>query len=73
MDTSDVMIHIDGELDDSQRAALENGMLDADGVIASRFNKPHLLMVSFDPVKIGSKALLQIVQEKGHAGQLVGL
>lgn len=73
MRTPDVMIHFDDSLSCAQQQAIEAGLREMDGVIAPRFNKPHLLVVLYDSDKIDSATLLKAVTGRGHRAQLVGL
>lgn len=75
MKYSDVLIHINDEINvdeqDNFVAQLEN----LDGVNAPRFNKEknHLILVSYDPNIISSLTLLNKIKEQGFEAQLVGL
>ncbi len=73
MQTSDIIIHIDGPLDANRRRAIEDGMRAVDGVIAPRFSRDRLLAVVYDPGRASAAALLDAVRGHGHRAQLVGL
>lgn len=73
MQNTDIMIHINELLDDNQRQQLESQLREIPGVIAPRFNKPHLLLVSYDLECTHSFKLLHLVKSKGYQAQLVGL
>ena len=73
MQTSDVMIHIDENLDTSKQQELETEIRELEGVIAPRFNLEHLLLVSYNPDKTSSSELLSVVKDKGYNAQLVGM
>lgn len=73
MHTPDVTIHIDATLDRDQQQTLEASMREIDGVIAPRFNLPHLLVVLYNAEKTSSAALLDCVRGQGYRAQLVAL
>jgi len=73
MHTPDITIHINQELDREKREELELSMRRIDGVIAPRFNLPHLLVVLYNSEKTSTSVLLDAVRGKGYQAQLVGL
>ncbi|MGM0594770.1 MAG: hypothetical protein ACQETD_09560 [Pseudomonadota bacterium] len=73
MDTTDIMLHIATSLDHDEQQALETAMRETDGVIAPRFNKPHLLVVSYNPQQVDASQLLSVATQRGHETQLVGM
>lgn len=75
MPISDVMIHVPQPLSRDARGALEDRLRDIPGVVAPRFNpgRKHLLLVAFDPDKIGPAELLKAVRAAGGDARLVGL
>jgi hypothetical protein len=74
MSVSDILIHINQDLEEPQRKALEESMRQLDGVVAPRFNpgKNHLLLVAFNPDTTSAAALLAKVRSFGYYAQLVG-
>ena len=74
MNISDILIHINQDLDKQQREFLEEAMRQIDGVIAPRFNpgKDHLLLVAFNPAITSTAKLLAKVQSFGYNAQLIG-
>lgn len=74
MNVSDILIHINQDLNEQQRKSLEESMRQVDGVVAPRFNpgKDHLLLVAFNPDATSTAALLAKVQSFGYKAQLVG-
>lgn len=74
---ADVTLHVDEELDQGGRAALEEALRQRDGVVSVHFNTnaahPHLAVIQFNPAKVHNSDLLSIVQNQGHHGQLTGL
>lgn len=73
MQTTDIMIHIDEILDTNQQQAIETELRAIEGVIAPRFNKPHLLVISYNSDSTNTLALLKAVKDKGYKAQVVGL
>jgi hypothetical protein len=73
MQTPDVMIHLNDSLNRDQQQTIEAGLREIEGVIAPRFNKPHLLVVLYDSDKTNSTSLLKKVTSLGHQAHLVGL
>lgn len=73
MQTTDIMIHINDPLDLSQQQAIELELRGIEGVIAPRFNKPHLLVISYDSDVTKTSVLLKAVKDKGYQAQVVGM
>ncbi len=73
MHTTDVTIHINQTIAQDQQQALEATIREIDGVIAPRFNLPHMLVVLYNPDKTSPEVLLNTVRGKGYQAQLVGL
>ena len=73
MHTPDITIHINQTLDAVAQQALETTMREIDGVIAPRFNLPHMLVVLYNSEKTRPAVLLNAVRSKGYQAQLVGL
>ncbi|MCL4680280.1 MAG: hypothetical protein KJZ92_03320 [Rhodocyclaceae bacterium] len=73
MHTPDITIHINQALDAVSQQALETTMREIDGVIAPRFNLPHMLVVLYNSEKTSPAVLLNAVKSKGYQAQLVGL
>lgn len=72
---ADVTIHIDETLDDDGRNKLEDAFRDRDGVVSVRINpeRPHLVVVEYNPQVIKSRDLVDIPRFSGLHGELVGL
>lgn len=73
MQTTDILIHIDEVLNPNQQQVIESELRAIEGVIAPRFNKPHLLVISYNSDKTNTLALLKAVKDKGYQAQVVGL
>ncbi|MEJ1334467.1 MAG: hypothetical protein RPU34_03205 [Candidatus Sedimenticola sp. (ex Thyasira tokunagai)] len=73
MQATDIMIHINESLESDKQQGLESELRAIDGVIAPRFNKPHLLVVAYDSDVTSTPELLKQVVDKGYTAQIVGL
>jgi DNA-directed RNA polymerase subunit L len=72
---ADVTIHIDETLDHTHLEKLRETMLAEAGVMAAVYHdeKPHLMIVEYDPVKNSSGNLLKVVETQGVHAELIGL
>ena len=75
MQLSDVLIHLDQNINDTEKENIIERLRAVDGVIAPRFNKEreHLLLVSYNSDIISSLTVLNEIKDKGYKAQLVGL
>ncbi len=73
MNGSDIMIHLQENLDTDHKNMIETQMREIEGVIAPRFNKEHLLLIYYNSAKTDSSVLLNRVKSNGYHAQLVGL
>ena len=73
--TADVVVHIDETLPPDQLKTLENHIHNLGGVVSAnnRADKPHLILVTYDPTKLKSHDILVKVQSEGIRAELVGL
>ena len=71
----DVTIHIDESLDHDKRATLVEKVRKHEGVIGVGHHdeKPHLMVVEYNPDQTSSKNLLELVKSDGIHAELVGL
>ncbi len=71
----DVTLHIDENIDHASREVMQDKLRALDGVVAavSRDEKPHLLVVEYNPDRVNSDAILACVQEQGVHAELIGL
>jgi hypothetical protein len=71
----DVTIHIDETVEESRRPGLVDKVRQQDGVVSVGYHdeKPHLMIIEYNPEKIRSKALLQTIQNEGLHAELIGL
>ena len=72
---SDIMLHIDEDLDKAHRVQLETYMREQEGVISLGYNdnSPHLMMVGFNPEYITPGDLLARIETRGLHAELIGL
>ena len=75
MDMADVVIHISETVDHDRRTAIADTIRDHTGVmaVAHHDEKPHLLIVEYNPDAVHAKDLLQVALDQGVHAQLVGL
>lgn len=71
---TDVVIHINETLDSKNRERLSNNVCHIDGVISAglKDKRPHLMIVSYNPVETKSIDVLAGVRNSGMHAQLVG-
>lgn len=75
MQLTDVLIHLDQNINKTEKENIIEQLRAIEGVIAPRFNKEreHLLLVSYNSEAINSLALLNKIKDNGYKAQLVGL
>ncbi len=75
MQLTDILIHLDQKIDDTEKQNLVEQLRDLDGVVAPRFTKAkaHLLLIAYNSNTTNSTTLLNKVRDKGYKAQLVGL
>ncbi|TNF39150.1 MAG: ATP-binding protein [Gammaproteobacteria bacterium] len=71
----DVMLHIDETLNPVQQQILEKHMRNHTGVIGLGYHtdKPHLMIVEYNPDQTTPNRLLQVVAGHGLHAELIGL
>jgi hypothetical protein len=71
----DVTIHIDETVDESRRPKLVDKVRQQDGVVSVGYHdeKPHLMIIEYNPEKINSTTLLQTIKDEGLHAELIGL
>ncbi len=72
---ADVTLHIDETIDHKRRTKIADTVRAHKGVAAVAFhdNKPHLMIVEYDPDAVTSQQLLQVVLDQGVHAELAGL
>ena len=71
----DVMVHVDENIDKSARGAMEDKVRELEGVVsvAQHDDKPHLMMIEYNPDKTSSADILACVKDEGVHAEIVGL
>ena len=74
-DIADVTIHIDETLDHSGLQDLADEIRQVGGVESVTFHddKPHLMIVQYDPGQTSSSSIHQKISDKGVHAKLIGL
>lgn len=72
---ADVMVHIDEELDKTQRLDIETELRSIEGVVSvsNQDRTPHLSVIEYNPEKTSSQQLINCVIQKGVHAELIGL
>jgi hypothetical protein len=72
---SDVLIHIDEELDDQRIHELEHNLGMREGIFSACVHegRRHLMLVDYDPEKSYSGDILSQVRASGVHAELIGL
>ena len=72
---TDVVIHIDEDLDDVNIHEVEYELAQMAGVYSACVNEKarHLMLVDYDPVDVKAQSLLHAVEKRGLHAELVGL
>jgi hypothetical protein len=75
MEMVDVTMHIDETVDHNRRVKIADTVRAHNGVMAVSHHdeKPHLIIVEYDPNAVTSKQLLQLVLDQGVHAELIGL
>ena len=75
MEMVDVTIHIDESVDHERRVKIADIVRESKGVmgVAHHDEKPHLMIVEYNPEMVSAKDLLQLVRGQGVHAELVGL
>ena len=75
MQVVDVIIHVDETVDHDRRIAIAGKVKDHAGVteVGHHDEKPHLMIVKYDPSAVTAHALLDVVRGQGVHAELVGL
>jgi hypothetical protein len=75
MNMVDVTVHIDETVDHDRRTKIADIVRGSKGVmgVAHHDEKPHLMVVEYNPEMVSSKELLQLVLGQGVHAELVGM
>jgi hypothetical protein len=71
----DVTIHIDKDVDSDTRQRIDAALRTKTGVVSVHMpnDKPHLLVVEYDPDATDSSNMLAAVQQVAGSAQLIGM
>lgn len=71
----DVTLHIDETTTHREREDLRDVFLDKDGVMTAdcRDDRPHLMIVGFDPENITTAELMATVHRQGYHAELIAM
>jgi len=74
-DIVDVTVHIDENLDHSKLQEVADEVRKVKGIDSVSFhdNKPHLMLVKYDPSQTDSSSIHKAVTAKGVHAELIGL
>ena len=72
---TDVTLHIDENTNKGERESLRDSLLSIEGVMAADYHdeKPHLMIVEYNPSAVSSSDFLSKVKSKGLHAELIGL
>ena len=68
-----VTMHIDENTTHDEREAIRDSLMGLDGVMAAVYhdNRPHLMIVVYDPSRSKSIDFVNLVKEKGFHAELI--
>ncbi len=71
----DVTIHVDENLDATQRQTIDQQLRAMDGVVSvhNPDKTPHLMTIEYNPEKMDSARLLKAVKATGVHAEMIGL
>ncbi|MCF6199131.1 MAG: hypothetical protein L3J67_06995 [Hyphomicrobiaceae bacterium] len=70
---TDIIIHVDESINNLEEEVLLGELRKVDGVMTPGFNRPHLMLVTYNPEKVNSYELLSTVRSEGYHAQLIGI
>ena len=72
---ADITMHIDENTTHEDREKLRDKLFSLDGVMAADCHdeKPHLLVIAYDPSVVNSLTFVETAQEQGLHAELIGL
>ena len=71
----DVILHIDEETTHNERESLRDAFLSKNGVMTAdcRDDRPHLMIVGYDPEDITTFELIATAQNRGYHAELIAM
>lgn len=75
IDIVDLLFHIADDLPASERGDIEHELQDCDGVLSAHFvsDRPHMLMVAYNPDAVNPGTLRQRISNHGITASLVAI
>ena len=75
MEMVDVEIHIDEAVNHERRTKIADTVRAHKGVmgVAHHDDKPHLMIIEYNPEAVSSHELVQVVRDQGVHAELIGL
>jgi len=75
MEMVDVEIHIDEAVNHERRTKIADTVRAHKGVmgVAHHDDKPHLMIIEYNPDAVSSHELVQVVRDQGVHAELIGL
>lgn len=72
---SGVTLHIDENTTHDQRETFRSTLLDLDGVMAAAYHdeKPHLMLIEYDPKIVKSIEFVHAAKNSGFHAELIGI
>ena len=72
---ADITMHIDENTTHEAREKLRDELLGMKGVMAASYHdeKPHLMVMAYDPDVVNSLSFIKTAQEQGLHAELIGL
>jgi hypothetical protein len=72
---TDVTVHIDENVDHATREQIQDKVRALPGVVAavSHDQRPHLMVVEYNPQQVDSQVILGCVKDQGVHAELIGL
>lgn len=72
---AEVTLHIDEDTSHDERESFRNVLLAMDGVMAAAYHdeKPHLILIEYNPDAINSIEFVNAVKVHGRHAELIGL
>ena len=74
-DIVDVLVHIDENLEPVRMKEVEDCISTEKGVVSAcgRDDRPHLVVVTYDPAMTDSSTILHKVEQQGYHAELIGM
>ena len=72
---ADVTLHVDQTLQAEEMSKIEEAFRQRDGIVSVHFNpqRRHLMLVEYNPQKVRSRDLIDMLRFLGLRGELIGL